>query len=354
MALFTRDIGDGIRIKVETDIISHSYRLVTRVYVTAVYDYMESDPIFKITVDPSNPASAVRMDFRFEIDVDVVDKNITAFNIYVANIPEAVDGVVNWLDSAEDYKLKETVDATDSWSAGGTLDRYKDVTVNCIADSSAVNLRDILGHEPVLQRERFMPRYITQSRRDQGAITVIDRDDRVLLLSAYSGAGVHEDEKFLDLSVDNQGNPLRVILNSRGELMGYEVLNGELLVFKKTELETFNFQGGGTALYSIDCVAKRSILKTPYGVVWAGRSAIYFLPSDGGGVRVLNENWKNLYDGTWEVSGITDEIREKIISGWDPVMHACLFHIDDTIYRYYFRDGVWDSRFIPLFDEEGS
>jgi hypothetical protein len=53
MALFTRDIGDGIRIKVETDIISHSYRLVTRVYVTAVYDYMESDPIFKITVDPS-------------------------------------------------------------------------------------------------------------------------------------------------------------------------------------------------------------------------------------------------------------------------------------------------------------
>jgi len=335
MAVYTRQIAKGVELRVETANIFNDPLIHSRIYVTAVYGYMESDPLYKQTVEAPNNRY-IRYNMTFIVNSSEVDKRITAFNIYVQSSLSEVEDFGDFLDSPSEYYLKETVTTDVGWQDG-----EKSVSVDGIADVNQINLLDALGHAPSFNRERVKPRYITQSRRSQGSVVVIDQDDQTLRLSTYSGFGVHEDENFPNVSVDNLGNPQIIRLNSRGQLQGIEILNEQVLAFKQTELELYDLQSGVTRLLTADCIAPKSILRTPFGVVWAGRSAVYLMPIDGSGIQILNPKWKNLYDGTYDGNPVAGT---DIVSGYDPIEQTAWFTKGNKVYRFSFNYNVWNVR----------
>lgn len=356
MAEITRVIGEGITVKAVVGDSTDTKSVATQMIVTAVYDYMESDPIYRITAipsdgdDPHNPnlGNTPEIEFTLTVDSDTVDRRITAFNVYVANSLEELEDYSDWLISYSEFFLAKTVDTDSGWT-GATASKEITFTLVGVGDVNKINLLDSLGRAPSFSRERVEPRYIVQSRRSQGSLVVIDEDDQTLRLSTYSGYGVHEDENFPNVSTDNLGNPQIIRLNARGTLMGIEILNEQILAFKQAELEVYDLQSGATRLLTADCIASKSILRTPFGVVWAGRSAIYLLPNDGSGIQVLNPNWKNLYDGTYDGEAIAGG---DIIAGYDPIEQAAWFTVQDKVYRYSFKYNVWNLREFNLDDEE--
>jgi hypothetical protein len=356
MATFTRDIGEGIKITLETGAISSDRTRHLRLAITVVYDYMESDPILVLS-DVAGPGAAIRSEIDFFINPDLVDKRITAFNVWVSNNPEEITEISDWFNDYSTYFLAATLSTTNGDWAGSfpaPFTQGASLEVDGISDITQLNLLDALGHQPDLERSRVKPRYISRAQRRQGSVVVIDNGNRQLNLSSYSGLEVHEDENFVNNRTDIQGNPMIFPLEGRGDLLGVEVFEGTIYSFRETEVEPVDLYSGVIGLNQADFIAPKSLLVTPYGMFWAGRSGLYMLPLGGGGMRPINDSWKNLYDGSVRDelgnSTITHEMRKNCVVGYDPFNISVWFQLDQT-YRYHLvSEGIWSVRDAELAD----
>jgi len=217
-----------------------------------------------------------------------------------------------------------------------------------------------LAHATDKVRTLLKPPYLVKTARNQAAIHVVAQDDSTLRMSCYDGAGSHEDDNFPDVTVDANANKQIIFLNGRGVMQGLEISRDTVYVFRNTEAEAFDLQSGVQQIFDIDFLAKDSLVKSQYGITWAGRSGIYLMPESGASIRTINPLWQNKYDGSLMTDDgitpyITDSYRSAIISGYDPFTKSVWFHYQQTVKagagnteyecaRYYFESDKWSFR----------
>lgn len=330
--------------------VSHIY-----VYITLEFDgYQESDPIFQGFF--AGDAVATNMPIispQFRINPSLMPKGLSAIKVYRARVDEAVvlaGGHRALANSLYQHYLSVKISSDDEFTAwtlqisnvGGFLVQAvsSNITEQIASGGTAEDIVTAIGHQPDLNRSYLKPRFAARVARTQGSIIAVDQDDRTVRLSGFSGAGTHMDDIFPDVTLDVNNNRQKLNLTSRLDLLGLEILSnqspfysersGKLLALKTSEGDMFDLISGEYLLFRTDIVSGRSILQTPIGTVWAGKSALHIMPLTGGEIQDLNPDWKNLYDGTLMTSDgttpiMTDAFRNKIITGYDPTYGQILF-----------------------------
>jgi len=198
--------------------------------------------------------------------------------------------------------------------------------------STSGTLAGRLAHATDTTRTLITPRFLTKSARNQAAIHVLDRDESTLMFSCYNGSAAHEDDNIPNIAADSSGNRQLIALNGKGVMRGLEITRDIITVLRSTEAETFDLQTGVQQLFDIDFLASASLVKSPYGLTWAGRTGIWFMPENGSSLRQINLKWANKYDGSMMIddgitSYVTDTYRSAIVSGYDPYTKAVVFCI---------------------------
>lgn len=329
-----------------------------RVYITVVFNYQESDPVFQgfyYLASTPTASEGTELYWAILLNFALMNKEITAINIYAACPSSDTVATANgWTDADSDYYLLNTINlqsntpstqyfkkqnlsyydkpyfGTIYTSGNATQSRINSSDRTNALNGGAVNISDALNHAIDKVRTYPTPRFGIRVARPQGAISVIDEDDLTLRLSNRNGDNINEDDNFPNVSTDNEGSKLKAFLNSTGELLGLGILNDQIQCFKKTEREWIDLQSGLQGITKCDFVAKNSlVLNCPHGIPYAGEHGIYLLPKTGGEAFVLNPGWQNLYDGTLMVTGVTPYMssayRQAIVGGYSVIYDSLWF-----------------------------
>lgn len=370
------ELGEGIRLKIVTSAeATVGKKYYVRMYITALYAestgkqvFQESDPICQIFAAAAD-GYFPKIKPTIKLDLGLVNKNLIGFNFYhamndVLTLPES-----QWIEDADEYiQAQEVLVSSSGWVFTSTnqfshtieVDKFAYTDVTGMGTFGQASLLEMLAHAPDTERVYVTPRYIAKASRTQGALLIIDKDNSTLQTTTYDGAGVHEDENFLDLDKDKNGNRQNINLIGRGELMGLSLSNDNAIAVRSGEAEVYDLQSGQSRVIGIDCVSKKSImsLQTPHGLVWAGGSGVYFMPSDGSRVTCINRSWQNLYNGDMKLpatttSYITASARQSILTGFDDFYQEVWFQIlcnkvgggtEYLQFRYSFQSGLWTVR----------
>lgn len=348
-----------------------------RFYLTLVYDdATESDPIYQGFYRAPTVSYVLA---QLLVNFALMNKSVTAVNIYAASANETIYSA-GWDDAASEYYLCKTYKFQSDSSAGiaygyqnnnWSVNRYRAKAYNFyeslelgfnspLTDTAArmeqPSINSALNHAVDKNRSYPTPKFIAKGTREQGSIVVINEGDTKLHLSLYDGYGNHQDDNIPDVATDNNGNKMLIELFGTSEILGLEVLYDTIFVFRNNLIETFDLQGVAKRTYVADIVAYRSITLTPYGIVYAGRSAIYIVPSDGSEIRVLNLYYDSYYGGNEYVTGttqyITDAYRSAIVGGYDEtyrqVWMLCQVNTaassEYILFRYSFDVEKWTER----------
>jgi hypothetical protein len=345
-------------------------------------DYQMSDPVWRGYYN-STTGSPV-LEFSIHVDLARMNKNITAFVFYTTYNDSSLTPT-QWSDVDSEYIQnfripinntkytygKDEYNYTSSadgiyWGITDTdeycfrlLNYGSGVAAVSYSTNSTSTLAGMLNHASDTSRSYLTPRYLIKSSRSQASISIVDQDDTTLRLSCYDGAGAHEDDNYPDVAIDSNNLRQRIALLGRGSLLGIGLVRDTICAFRNTEIETFDLQSGVQGIIDADFCAKYSLVRSDWGLTWAGRSAIYILPEDGSGIQVLNPLWKNKYDGSLltdsdAASYVTDAYRKAIISGYDPFDRTIWFQIQQTkkdntgseyvLWRYHFDLKRWTTR----------
>jgi hypothetical protein len=319
-----------------------------RVAMTVLYDdYMESDPVWYGYFTHSSTVSISILLLDLQISLARMPKHVSGFRFYVAmvdetDIPESKD----WPFAEVDYKLWEEVTINEAselvhdegpevikgqvdWSFDPTAEKSYSIRIGLRLDDAVAEqglegtLLSNLGHGVSKDRSRVKPRFAADATGERGAIVVMDQDDRTLRLCNFNGDKIVEDGNFPNTANDNDGNPLVLGITGHGDLMGLAVLRDRLCAIHRGGIEIRDFQSGQfERLVTVDVVSKDSINDKGPGLSWAGNSALWLLPIDGGAEYVINPLWRNLYDGRLKIADgvapyVSAEARQAIVSGWD-------------------------------------
>jgi len=342
-----------------------------RIKITLTYDgYQESDPIHTAFMAGGGVSDYPDIRFKtFLVNAARMNRRITHINIYGAyanstvydagwaeadadyylmySIPlngvddyynpdlgtEAVfpdTTTISTLVQAQYWRVVNTVEYTHAmWSDTAYL--RIDYSIVMLAVLLGVTLASRLNHQTDITRTVLTPRYAAKVSRSQGSAVVVDVDDSTLAISLLDGDAVNEDDNFVDRAIDSVGNRLRFYLTSTDVLLGLGVNNTNVCAFKSREVEVIDPYSSVQNLYPCDFFAKKSIVQTPYGLFWAGRNGLYWMPSDGSAIRLINQKWKNFYDGSLYTDDrtnpyITSDYRAAIVGGWDAFYSEVWFH----------------------------
>jgi hypothetical protein len=334
-----------------------------RFAVTLVYNgYEESDPVFKAFVKVDDP-SRIYPDFYLDnlrINLARMNKSITGIRLYAT---AATQGQVDagWADADADYIFLGEINFSDAtiaegansgvyWSVSNTVPEMPytwnfsggfhilqgQVFFNGYdrAKNGGISLRAKLAHASQTVRAYRKPRFARQLSRNQTSIIVADDGDLALVTSSYNGDPNHEDDNFPNATVDINNNPMRYVLTGHGEMYGLETMGENAVIFRPTEIEIVGMESGARRIIPADVESRRSIIRFPGGIAWAGRSSIYLLPEGGGEVENLIPNIQNWYDGTMIATGTTpfvaDADRKNIIGGWNETDQELWFQVKTT------------------------
>ena len=314
-----------------------------RLYVTLLYDNrQESDPIYQLFAAGTEGEDRFPVvGLTFAINPARMPRNVTGMNIYCAYQWEKDVPHKDWLDSPNEYKLVKSISFYE-WDFETARDYlpYKEkcfeissptLSKDYILSHAGASISDMLGRAIDTNRSYFKSRYGTKTKQRYGAVVVVDENDRSLRVSAINGAGVAEEDNFPDISADNTGSLQKIALTSTGTLLGLATVGNNVIAFKPTQIELIDLHSGIQRVFAADVVSPKSIVETPYGVVWAGEAGLYLLSESLNEIELINSTWQNYYNGTLlNPSGnpyITPNYRKDIIAGYDPYYHEIVFAI---------------------------
>jgi len=145
-----------------------------------------------------------------------------------------------------------------------------------------------------------------------------------------------------------------VFLNAKGELLGILGQLGLIYSFKTGTAEVLDATATTGRVYNIDCIAKRSIIQTTIGIVFAGQFGIYIFPKDGGLDTPISDNIRDEYLSILNTP--TFPYKKNIVAQESKDMGAILFTVqisgaigstlqsDYTTYFYHTKLEVWWKR----------
>lgn len=351
----TLTLGEGIRFtfnfEEETDT---GYQNNLRMYATMLYAdandesvHQESDPIFQLSLKPTLNNKFARPIITVAINPALINKSFIGIRFYTAISDQNDLNYLFWVDDPAEYLLAyELLTTTVGWELNtdteycilNTIDQFTAVDIDEIVTSNPTNILASLNHSIDLNRSYMTPRFGVKASRQQGAVIVVDEGDRNLRLSCYDGDGVHQEDNFPDVTLDNKGERQQIELTGHGELLGLAIMRGVVYAFKSTELEKYDLQSGLRDIIPIDFYAKKSLVKigvsdNPNGLLWSGNSGIYYLPIGGGKPQLISKRISNLYDGSKMIDDgvtpyMTDTYRSGIVGGYDQLYREAWIHTE--------------------------
>ena len=308
-------------------------------------NYQTSDPIFGGYYYFSNANAYLELLINFAL----MNKEVSRIFVFMATANSTLYSA-GWNEAFSDYYLVKTVYVqnsdtstlgTNPWMVQGQKTgndkahlyqgsgANSSTSVSYAQQSALTTLSDFLNHEVDKTRTYPTPRFAVKVARPQGAVSVIDVDDKTLRAANRNGDNINEDDNYPDRTIDNEASKLILFLNSSGKLLGLGVHNDQIIAFKQTEREVVDLQSGTQGIRPCDMVSERSLVQTPHGLAWAGERGIYLLPVGYEQETVLNAEWQNLYDGTLMATGttpfVTASARRAIVGGYDPNNDALFF-----------------------------
>lgn len=340
-------------------------------------DYQETDPFLYAILQSAGFGSDFYFTTKIEIDPARMPRNLTGIRIYSAynSVSTSVDerklffaDPANWNCYSEvdlegqntNFLLSSQVDwAVTAAPAPQTL--YIDWPNNGV--NSAVSLgtladlgRPLLNAEPTEINARF----IGMAPRTQSSVIVLDENDSTLRVSAIDGFGAHNEMIFPDVSVDNSARDHKINLIGVNQTMGLSLRQDALFVFRNNEVIMRDLTTGYQRTVPADVYSSRSLVDTPYGICWGGKSAIYIMRSGDIEPKIINGAWLNHYDGrrvyTYAdaTQYVTDAARSGSIAGYDPYFREYLIQLltykgsaasEYLTYRYSFDTNQWSIRY---------
>jgi hypothetical protein len=362
-----------------------------RGYIVLIFDgYQRSDPVVEFFTS-SGGVNAPKIDFTFDIAPAKMNQHVTGMEIYAQLITDVeYESSVNNLNernfSDADVQLVKTIyfDRVND-SKGGTVTvsalsgsitdglyrlswtlsplqgdwevQWKNVKIprRPLAEDEVVVLRfiqstitgnpsilDNLNHAVVKTRSPVRPIFATRAGDVNGAMVVVALDDSTLACSVVGGNGVVWDDAFPDVLVSQTGSRLRIPLQSKGQMLGIEFVpvtyvgqrpSQMILVLKRHEKELVDLINGNY-VYPADVASGKSIVRHPFGVVWAGEGGIYEF--DGSGQeRIINLLTLNEYNGTLTcddgiTSITTSAYRSAVVGGYIPLTRQVILQVQQN------------------------
>jgi hypothetical protein len=362
-----------------------------RGYIVLIFDgYQRSDPVVEFFAS-SGGVNAPKIDFQFEIAPAKMNQHITGMEIYAQLITDVeYESSVNNLNernfSDADVQLVKTIyfdrvndskggTVTVSAASGLTVDggytlswtlsplqgdwevQWKNIKFSRVFGietelhlfrfiqstiTGNPSILDNLNHAVVKTRSPVKPIFATRAGDVNGAMVVVALDDSTLACSVVGGNGVVWDDAFPDVLVSQTGSRLRIPLQSKGQMLGIEFVpvtyTGQrpsqmILVLKKHEKELVDLINGNY-VYPADVASGKSIVRHPFGVVWAGEGGIYEF--DGSGQeRIINLLTLNEYNGTLTcddgiTSITTSAYRSAVVGGYIPLTRQVMLQVQQN------------------------
>jgi hypothetical protein len=361
-----------------------------RVYVTAGYGgYEESDPILQAFLQGDTSTTPPDLLLTPYLSFALMNKELTHLYMY-AVFQNSTIVQKGWKNATKEYILhfslpiqSATTDtdylATEWTDQSAVLKSLQGVygydisqlnkmeasatNYDTAVNAGAVNINDELNHAVDMERTYPTPRFATTATRNDGAIILIDDGDLSGRLSSYNGSGDHEDDNFPDVRNDNNKNKLKIPFKGTGEILGLNILSDIIHVFRKSTIETYDLQGVFMRTYKADVCAKKSILATPYGIIYGGNASIFIIPIDGSAIVSLNPLWDNYYSGNQFVTGttqyVTSTYRNDMIAGYNDLYKELWMRLkvntatstEIRCFRYSFERGNWYVRILNVTDD---
>lgn len=333
--------------------------------------YMVSEPVYRIFAKSFNSANFLQIQFVFRLQYSKMHKGVTGIRLYVSDDYNGVNPAPD--SSFLHYGTLSFTTTNIAWAKNNLDTGITSTVVDSVFGSTFYGegvgagqpLDVALGHNVDITRETVKPRYAVKMARDSQALVVVDRDDNTLAVSCVGGAGVVMDEAFSTIDRDISNNRQNIYLNSRGKLYGLAATGivadltglptGQLVAFKRSELEFFDFINGDQNTIEGDCVSS-SIAPCPKGIVFAGNSALRIIPRSTVTTEILNFDWLNLYNGTLRTNDnsaplISESARQNAFLYYSPY-HDSLFvqllmkhpetNVDGYVsFQYSFSEKKW-------------
>lgn len=371
-------LGDGIQIAVTFSETTNndSYTHLRAIFTLVYRGYQESDPILRIVVSGSSLAHFPLVSCVCRLDPSIINKDITAIKMYVAANTNALATQSDWDEDFDEYLFKGQIliretefdyNNSSQYCYASTITNGDEDTYQDLAASAALSLLENLNHAPNLERTALKPLYGIKADRAQGAVQVVDQDEQTLRSSAYNGDGVHEDDNYPEVPVDNDARLQTIPLNGSGRLMGLELKGGFIHILRDDEIELYDlFKNEPGVLYEPN-VSENAIFSCNKGVLFAGPGGLRILPIGGGKPDSINPLWDNMYDGSLliddaSLSYITEAYREAIVGGYYSTLEEAWFafqvNIDAEdgggseylVFRYSWKERRWSVRKFHLGD----
>lgn len=384
-----------------------------KLLVTVLYDdnTKESDPIYQLFFTCNLGTDGRNLKFRPEVNFAKMNKRISGLRCYMAVKQSASLAFNQWVEDFAEYWAIQDIPFTsytgltygtafdtsagylrnlfdlgggNAWEwelnqaeASGLVFRLRFLLAgvetaflgpeqtNKAQAFGYPNILDQLNHAIDLKRSYLTPRFVVKTSREQGAVVIVDQDDKTLRASAYNGDKLHEEDNFPDVSVDNEARLQIITLNGRGQILGLEEKDGVIYIHRTDEIETFNLISKEPDFIKEPCLSGKSIVSCKDGLAYASSSGIRFLQAGGAQSTTLNPLWDNLYDGSVlidddSLSYITASYRGAIVGGYyntlDEMWFAVQMNIDTTdgggseyvCFRYSRKDRKWRPRKIHI------
>ena len=330
-AMFTKEyLGRGIELN-RTLVAANSFKLIV---VPIVDGYQYGDPIFKDDGDGYV--------YNFKVDWGVFNKRVTGLEIYSewtptdpTKNPATLEGqrvyFENFIDITGDNALwsEDALDRLYTAYTGGNTYSSENIPAEATLDGAR-------GASFDTGAVRY--RYHKPMTRRQSSLVAVDENDSVIRFSFYDAGGVHNDDVFINSSIDLYGNATMAFLSAPGELLGLAERLGMLYCFKQTTVEVIDMNTFSTAVFPIDCVAKRGLKETAAGIVFVGQYGIFLFPQGGGKEILINRQFLDTYRQIGLASKKAAIVEE------NRAHNSIIINIADTAYIYNYNTQQWWKR----------
>ena len=331
-----------------------TWNSVLGIYITVVYGYQESDPIFLAWLNSLGSDEhwyqTINETLQFNINPALMPKEVTGFNIYTYDVNGVAANVNALVLDAQDINFTQkyflpvqSFDANFVFGATGTAgDPYGQVWQasytytanggNSMANAIGTDIVTQLGHALILAgRTLIAPRFAASAKNTYGAVIAADQNDQTARLSSYDGDGSPEDDNFPDVSLDVNNAKQLIFLTGKGQLKGIGVNDESFYFFRNFNVEWVDLQAQTQRLAPCDFSSMRSLVSHDMGCSWAGEVGIYLIPRGTNQIKLINPLWKNFYDSTLLTDNgvtpyITQAYRDTIVSGYDRYFREIWFN----------------------------
>jgi len=333
-----------------TSPLTNKWLTVICVYITVVYGYQESDPIFLGFLNANHAGISYQIlteTFQFNINPALMPKEVTGFNFYTKDFSDYnanTTALINQIaDSQFLLRYFLPVQSYDPNFIFGIVPTAGDLYGQIFQASYTYQSQftpaigaDIvseLGHAIQVSTPRTLltPRFAMNAKNVYGAIVAVDQNDSTARFNSYDGSGSPEDDNFPDVSLDVNNQKQLAFLTGIGELQGIGVNDETFYFFRKFNVESVDLQSGIQRLIPCDFASKRSLCSHDMGVSWGGEIGIYLIRKGNNAIERINKDWSNFYDSTYLTDDgvtpfITQAYRDAIISGYDRYFNEIWFN----------------------------